>query len=287
MESTSYAWDLSEPHYLRSFSWGDLRAERAKRRAGDGRVILPQHITCLTLGKEKRMDVAVGEGPVKNVAAPRNTFTFIPAETEVTATRDEDHEYLCVFQEQALFDEVADSMRSDDAPSLRYLTSVADPLVTQVMLAISQEAQSGGANGKLYVDALSQTLASRIIQLQSELTPSEDLYEATGSARFDLKKVTEYIEAYLIEDLSVSELAKLVDMSPYSFSRAFKDATGISPYQYVLNQRIERAKSLLGDPTVSIADVAYHVGFSSQSHMTTVFSKNVGMTPKVLRESSF
>lgn len=279
-------WHLSEPHYVRSFSWGNVRAEMARRRAGEGRVCLPQHITCITMSKEKRTEIQIDDGTSKKVTVPRHSFSFIPAGTPVSAVHDSDYEYLCVFQDADVFDAIAKSMPNETGGQLKYMASVTDPLVTQVMLAISQEARDEGINGKLYVDALSQTLASRILQLQSSSQFDEEAEEGSSSG-FDLETVVDYINAYLIEDLSVGELSKLVDMNPYAFSRAFKQATGTSPYQFVLNKRIERAKSLLKDPTVSIADVAYHVGFSSQSHMTTVFSKNIGVTPKVYRESSF
>jgi AraC family transcriptional regulator len=283
----SATWQLSEPRYVRSFSWGDIRAERAKRRPGDGALLLNHHVTCMTLSQEKKAIVTVDDGSQKSVMVPRHSFSFIPAGTKVNASRDHDFEYICVFQDDRLFREVMSSSDDQGQPGLRYMSSVTDPLVTQIVLAISQEASQKGENGRLFIDALSQTLASRIVQLQRDLPTPEQADATSLRAGFDLRRVTEHIGAYLMNDLTVGELAALVDMSPYSFSRAFKAQTGVSPYQYVVTRRIERAKALLADPTVSIADVAYHVGFSSQSHLTTVFSKTLGVTPKAFRESSF
>jgi AraC family transcriptional regulator len=68
-------------------------------------------------------------------------------------------------------------------------------------------------------------------------------------------------------------------MSPYYFSRLFKQSTGLSPHQYLLRQHIERAKELLAEPRHRIAAVSYELGFPHQSHFTTIFRKLVGTTP--------
>ena len=95
----------------------------------------------------------------------------------------------------------------------------------------------------------------------------------------------EYIHAHLAEDLSVDELAAAVALPVDRFARTFRTATGRAPYAFVLEQRVTRARSLLRT-TLSLAEVAHTVGFSSQSHFTTAFRKLTGLTPDAYRRGS-
>jgi AraC family transcriptional regulator len=91
------------------------------------------------------------------------------------------------------------------------------------------------------------------------------------------------MHAYLDHELSLTALAAVAQMSPYYFSRLFKQSTGLSPHQYILQQRVEWAKRLLADARLSIAAVAQRVGFASQAHLTTAFRQRVGVTPRQYR----
>lgn len=98
-----------------------------------------------------------------------------------------------------------------------------------------------------------------------------------------LAQVVEYIEGNLHKQLSVLDLARIAQMSGFHFVRQFKAATGLTPHQYVMRRRIDRAMQRLHDPRISIADVAFGCGFATQAHMTSVFRKLVGSTPKAYR----
>jgi AraC-like DNA-binding protein len=91
---------------------------------------------------------------------------------------------------------------------------------------------------------------------------------------------TEYMQAHLDQELSLMALGTVVQMSPYYFSQLFKQSAGLSPHQYLLHQRVERAKHLLADPRRRIADVSQEVGIAAQSHVTTVFRTLLGTTPR-------
>ena len=97
--------------------------------------------------------------------------------------------------------------------------------------------------------------------------------------------VTDYISDRLDRELSLNELAAIAQLSPYHFSRAFKQSTGISPHQYVIQQRIERAKQLVLQGKMSLADIAIACGFSHQSHLNRHFKRITGVTPKNLLKS--
>jgi AraC family transcriptional regulator len=101
-----------------------------------------------------------------------------------------------------------------------------------------------------------------------------------------LRLATDYIETRLGDPLSLEAIAAVPAMSPFRFARAFKEATGQSPRQYVIARRIERAKELLYSSDRSVAEIANLIGFSTQSHFTSVFRQRCGTTPKRYRDQS-
>ncbi len=101
-----------------------------------------------------------------------------------------------------------------------------------------------------------------------------------------LDSIIHYIDANLDTNLSLETLAGLAGVLTHQFGRAFKRKIGEPPHQYVLTRRIEAARSLLCTTDHPIADIAYATGFSSQSHMTTTFRREIGVTPAQLRSET-
>ena len=99
-----------------------------------------------------------------------------------------------------------------------------------------------------------------------------------------LAHAIDYMEAHLDNNPNLTEIAAETRMSPYHFSRAFKQATGRTPHQFLIDRRVERARELLSNTEDSLASIAYAVGFSSQSHMTSTFSQRLGITPGQYRK---
>ncbi|WP_298907076.1 AraC family transcriptional regulator [uncultured Nostoc sp.] len=110
-------------------------------------------------------------------------------------------------------------------------------------------------------------------------------FKNRGLTHTQLQQVLDYINTHLDRDLSLTELAEVINISPTYFASLFKQAVGISPHQYVIQQRVERAKTMLTKTDLAIADIALQVGFSSQSHLTQQFKHLTGMTPKQVRSS--
>jgi AraC family transcriptional regulator len=137
------------------------------------------------------------------------------------------------------------------------------------------------AGNALLVDGLSMALVGKLVTLSQREYKRR---EVPALDKFLLAQVQSYLEQRIAENPTLEELAALTDMSVYEFAKRFKTATGFSPYQYVLAQRLERAKDLLEHSQLPLADVAYSVGFSSQAHMSKVFKERLGYTPKAYRK---
>jgi transcriptional regulator GlxA family with amidase domain len=98
-----------------------------------------------------------------------------------------------------------------------------------------------------------------------------------------LKRVLDHISENYASGMRLSRLASLAQMSPHHFSEQFRRSVGISPHQYVMHYRVERAKHLLSDTALGILDVALATGFADQSHFTKVFRRCAHMTPRAFR----
>ena len=106
-----------------------------------------------------------------------------------------------------------------------------------------------------------------------------------GLAGWQRKRVTEYILEHLTEDVSLGQLAALAELSPYHFSRAFKQSFGQPPLRYHAHRRMEFAKSLLAKPALSVTQIGQEVGFSETSAFTAAFRRFAGTTPTGFRRA--
>ena len=107
-----------------------------------------------------------------------------------------------------------------------------------------------------------------------------------GLTGHQLRRIREFVDAHVSKEIGISELAGLIGLSPFHFIRAFKHSVGLSPYQYVLSERISAAKEMLSERDLSIADVALAVGFSGASQLNRVFRKLIGVTPTAFRREN-
>jgi AraC family transcriptional regulator len=99
-----------------------------------------------------------------------------------------------------------------------------------------------------------------------------------------LKRVLDFIEAHLASDISLDDLAAEACLSPFHFSRLFREATGLSPCRYVTDRRIQAAQKMLAVDQSSLVQVALDTGFGSQAAFTRAFRKTTGLTPGQYRE---
>jgi AraC family transcriptional regulator len=152
---------------------------------------------------------------------------------------------------------------------------------TAVKLAMAVE--DGGEPAR-YCEALAVVVAHEFLRMQGNLRRRRP--PTRGSlAVWQQRIVAAYIEAHLAEAIPLHALAKLVDLSPYYFCRAFKQSFGIPPHRYHVNRRIERAKTLLAERESSVTDVALEVGFSETSSFSAAFRHTTGTTPTEYRRT--
>lgn len=155
-----------------------------------------------------------------------------------------------------------------------------DRMVNHLMSAMTQDCADGSPAGPLVVDALVTALVAGL----AASTPP--LVEQTRLARARVQRVLDFIEAELHRPLGLDELAAQADIGVRRFCAAFRDAVGTSPHQYLLERRVERAKRLLHQRALGLAEIATAVGFSDQSQLTRTFSRIAGLSPGRYRAGS-
>jgi len=174
----------------------------------------------------------------------------------------------------------ADVPRLDPERGARY--GVVDSHVVDLVQRLQHQLLSGEPLGAAYVQGLSLTLASYVLaNAHGAKPPGPDGDPSAGLAR---EAIVAFVEDNLGCNISLLELAAVAGYSPDHFARLFKRTFRVSPYQYILARRIERAKSLLRDPRQSIVDVALACGFSSQAHLNAMFKRSTGVTPGTYRK---
>lgn len=159
-----------------------------------------------------------------------------------------------------------------------------DEAFAHVCFACSEMLATQVPGGSKRVAGLVQLLASYLIEKYTD--PATEKPDFRGGLPIrQLRKIEDYVREQLSEEISVETLARLVELSPFHFSRVFKKTTGMSPLQFVTRERITLAQQLIRETTRSLIDIALDVGYTSPSHFAQVFGRVVGVTPTEFRSA--
>jgi AraC family transcriptional regulator len=159
---------------------------------------------------------------------------------------------------------------------------VRDPQTEYTVRALEADLEAGLPTGKLFGESLLCALAIHL-QNRYAVTPPTNWLPRNGLPKARLNRVIEYVDAHLDQEIRLSALAETAGMSAHYFSELFKQSAHLSPHQFVLRRRIDRARELLSDPAIAIHEAALGTGFSNLSHFTKVFRRITGMTPTSYR----
>lgn len=166
----------------------------------------------------------------------------------------------------------------------RRLLCVQDPFAVQYLTATIYHNRSLFETSGAFRDSFTELVCMHLLHTHGSEgdhhNPEADILRPAMMDRLD-----RYLDSNLERKIATEDMASLTGLSMFYFSRKFKLTTGLSPYEYVLVRRVQRARSLLLSSDHSIAEIALETGFSSQSHFTTVFKQVLGQTPGKFRES--
>ncbi|MDP2620694.1 MAG: AraC family transcriptional regulator [Hyphomicrobiales bacterium] len=189
---------------------------------------------------------------------------------------------LVIALEQTFIEQVVSDAFDGIEPVLRNVIGIRDPVIEGMAAAWRHELVERGVGGRLYAEGLGSVLAVHLFRTYGDgLRRAPPLIGGLGALR--LRRVADYIEARLAEDVSLRDLAAVAGLSTHHFGEAFKASTGRSPHRYLIERRIRRGKELLLGADRSIAEIAVSVGFASHSHFTDNFRRLTGITPSRFR----
>lgn len=210
---------------------------------------------------------------------------IIPAGFSHWAVWDRAITLTVIFLHPAFVEQVASETTGGNRIELIPKHQTNDPAVTQLGLLLQQDLAEGQPRGTLYRDSLATAFAARLVSNHSIVATSVNLPDEELSDH-RLQTVVNYIQDSLDQEIRLITLAELVNLSEYYLCRAFKRSMGISLHQYLIQQRVERAKSLLKRRELTLAEIAQRCGFSSHSHLTRQFKRWLGATPSELRSQA-
>jgi AraC-like DNA-binding protein len=165
------------------------------------------------------------------------------------------------------------------APSL----AVHDPLLHHIALVLQVALEGEGGAGQLYAKTVADALVIHFLRRYAASRPA--LGAVTGGlSPYKLRHTITYIKDHLEQELSLATLAAVGQTSPAHFARLFKHTTGLTPHQYVIGCRLDRAKQLLTETDLSLSEIALQVGCADHSHFTALFRTHVALTPRDYRE---
>jgi AraC family transcriptional regulator len=176
-------------------------------------------------------------------------------------------------------------------PDLRFAEAELEPRLLfeddglwQTVLKLKAQIGSTDPRDRMYAEALGGLLAHELLRLDGAI-PAPRPANRGGLAGWQQRRVMDFMEEHLAEEISLNVLADLVRLSPYHFLRSFKQSFGEPPHRYWTEQRIERAKALLANPRASITGISFDVGFSGASAFSSAFHRITGQTPTDYRRS--
>ena len=220
------------------------------------------------------------------IAGTRSTTTFypgqlnlVPANADVVVSTEDDFDCLHLYVKSDMVDAVFQEFDrpSDDRLIPRF--ALRDALLGSLVQACAAEMDAPSMCSAAYTDHLAWALAAQLVQTCSSGAPSlqpQPLNTPLGAGK--LRIVDDYVRSHLAYDIGVSDLAKAVGYSAVQFTRLFKRATGIAPYRFIQERRIETVRFALTS-AATLAEIAAATGFCNQEHMTRVFRAFHGITP--------
>jgi len=166
---------------------------------------------------------------------------------------------------------------------LRPSRKFAEPRLSAMVAAVHAEMVAGFPSGRLFLDSVEQAMAVTLVNGHAVRHRPVQIYRGgLGSAR--LRRIKELVQAKMEDDLSLDEMAQSVGLSTAHFARMFRKSTGESPHQFVLRQRLKRAKAMLRAPDARVLDVAIACGFKTQQHFAQVFRDVWRVSPTEYRQ---
>ena len=244
---------------------------------------IDRHTITLHLGPAHSLAWGLAGANRERTHIPPGSLTLISAGTKLSWRRDQVTEALIVTLDPNFVAALADRPARDGDVEFHTLMAFEDPAITYILRAMQTALSGRCARSRLYDEALATALVSHLLS-HYMVRPIKQEHPTGGLPVARLRRVLDYIEAHLGEDTSLRQLAELVRLSPDHFATLFRQSIGLPPHRYVLERRVARAKDLLARSPLSLAEIGYALGYTSQAHFITMFRRLAGLPPGAYRK---
>ncbi|KOP22575.1 AraC family transcriptional regulator [Hapalosiphon sp. MRB220] len=261
--------------------WENILVEQFQHPPGEGEYhYTDEHTISLSLAPRPIRLLQIQGSKTYGGLYGKGDLCITPAKVPFFARWDRDDHYLQIRIKSNFIQSVARETIDTNPDQLELLPEfrTRDPHIESIGMMLLTELKQENFGGRLYIESLANILAVHLLRQYCVVKPRLAIYEG-GLPERQLIQVLEYINENLHQDIKLADLAALLGMSQFHFSRMFKQAIAMTPYQYLLQQRIERAKQLLKQTERSIIEIAFLCGFNSHSHLSKQFRQLTGMTP--------
>lgn len=186
--------------------------------------------------------------------------------------------YNPFFIDSELIDNVAKEMGGKGNVYFANRICETPPELLTIARLFFQETTKAAPGNALNIASLETMLAVAMLR---HMPNNQNLQQGRGENmdRHSVERVKEYIHQHYQENIKLEELARVANYSSYHFIRFFKQATGKTPYEYLMDVKIEKAAQMLQNKELTITEVCYSCGFVNPSHFSTVFKRKKGVTP--------
>jgi AraC family transcriptional regulator len=260
-------------------SAGPLKLFRAPHREAGFFCTPPMHGITIRMNRSRRDGIkTVDQGAGRFSGSLDRHYTVAPANLICTCELSSELDFLALEFPPDAFEE---HLGRDGDLGRLHTECQKDELVMQLVERLWRESAEGLTT--LEADGLSSALVALLVRGSKSHLRRRPPHHVLNNRL--LGRLLEYIEDHLADDFSVSDLSQAAGGSATEVTSRFRAATGYSPWQFVLRQRIERAKNLLTSTQLTMTEIALACGFSSSQHFATVFKKQVGTTPSVFRSN--
>jgi AraC family transcriptional regulator len=267
----------------RKVVWNDFSVIQIRGLAGE----MPDHTylsNCITLpikGNIFTQRHTSGGGTRLDSGSPLS-MCIMPVGQTVYANWENEYETLIVDFSAQFLQEMAKAMNLSDKIELREIVTQKDQLIQNLALAFLSEMENQETASQLYADSLVQKLMFHLVKNYTNSASQIKVFSG-GLSPSTLRRVKEFINENLEQDLTLTDISRLAGLSSFHFGRVFRQTTGITLQRYIMNHRIEKAKELLAKTQFPLVEIGFRTGFKNQSHFTTFFRKTTSLTPKVWR----
>lgn len=273
----------SESSLVHSIARSGVRIEHRRTTRG----AIPEHADAahqvlVMLGGRFSGAVRTKDGRLIDGEPEAGHVCVIPAGQAHSARCEETSEFLSIFLDPEMVSRTALLSEGPWNGRLAGHWTPRDPVIWQIGQALLAELENEPVGVGFVTDSLVNVLAVHLLRNYAKPAQSRPLVLGGLVAR-RLQQAIKLLEGHIEENITLAEIAASAGLSPFHFSREFKRATGVSPHQYLIRLRLERARDLLASTDLPIAEVALRSGFASQSHFTRYFRKLTATTPRAYR----